>query len=193
MWRRRVMRVDEVTVERSGGKRRKWIFRYPKEGWNKDYIEPNARVGERKVSQMMTGVFHVTGKSIIDIYDHYDFVRIWEDIKRELGEEEVFLIIDNAKTHLPFIRWLRKHRITLLEIPPYSLDFNPIGNIWSLIKDKLSKQYPELYLMKGPEDMVKKAIEEAITYCWELLDPKVFDTLAGSMVDMIKATIKADR
>ena len=40
--------------------------------------------------------------------------------------------------------------------------------------------------------MVKKAIEEAITECWELLDPKVFDTLAGSMVDRIEAIIKPD-
>jgi len=46
--------------------------------------------------------------------------------------------------------------------------------------------------MKGPEDLVKKAIEEAITHCWELLDSKVFDTLAGSMVDRVEAIIKAD-
>jgi len=46
----------------------------------------------------------VTGKSIIEVYDQYDFVDIWEDIKKESGEEEVLLIIDNAKTHLPFMR-----------------------------------------------------------------------------------------
>jgi len=87
------------------------------------------------------------------------------------------LIIDNAKTHLPFMRWLREHEITLLEIPPYSPDRNPIENIWSLIKDKLSKHYPDLRLMKGSEHVVKKTIPKAITHCWELLDPKVFDTL----------------
>ncbi|RPA92425.1 hypothetical protein L873DRAFT_1709915, partial [Choiromyces venosus 120613-1] len=83
--------------------------------------------------------------------------------------------------------------INLLEIPSYSLNLNPIENIWSLIKDKLCKQYPELYLMKGLDDMVKKAIEEAITYCLELLDSKVFDTIAGSIVDRIKAINSADR
>jgi len=45
-------------VERGGGKGKKWIFRYPKEKWNKDCIEPTAKVGERKVSQIMTGCFH---------------------------------------------------------------------------------------------------------------------------------------
>ena len=60
------------------------------------------------------------------------------------------------------------------------------------MKDKLHKQYPELHLMKGSVNEVKKAIEEAIIHCWELLDPKVFDILAGSMVDRVEAIIKAD-
>jgi len=50
----------------------------------------------------------VTEKSIIDVYNHYDFLGIWEDIMGEVGEEEVFFIIDNAKTHLLFRRWLRR-------------------------------------------------------------------------------------
>ena len=212
MWRRKAMWGDEVSVERGGGKRRKWVFRYPKEKWNKDCVEPIARKGERGISQMMTGFFYdqthglflpvspdpssarggVTGKSIIDVYDEYDFLGIWEDIREKVGEEEVFFIIDNAKTHLPFRRWLRRQGVSLMEIPPYSPDLNPIENVWSLVKDKLHKNYPELYLMRGDVSVVKKTIEEAITDCWELLDPKVFDNLAGSMVDRIEAIIKAD-
>ena len=46
--------------------------------------------------------------------------------------------------------------------------------------------------MKGSDSEVKKVIEEAITHCWELFDPKVFESLAGSMVDRIEAIIKAD-
>ena len=79
-----------------------------------------------------------------------------------------------------------------MEIPPYSPDLNPIEHVWSLVKDKLQKHYPELYLMKGSENEIKEAIEEAITYCQELLNPKIFDSLAGSMVDRIEAIIKAD-
>ena len=80
-----------------------------------------------------------------------------------------------------------------MEISPYSPDLNPIENVWSLVKDKLYKNYPELYLMRGDVSVVKKPIEEASTNCWELLDPMVFDNLAGSMVDRIDAIIKADR
>jgi len=46
--------------------------------------------------------------------------------------------------------------------------------------------------MKSSVNEVKKAIEKAILYYWKLLVPKVFDTLAGSMVDRIEAIIKAD-
>jgi len=44
----------------------------------------------------------VTGKSILDVYDDYEFLGIWENIREKVGEEEGFFIIDNAKTHLPF-------------------------------------------------------------------------------------------
>src|ERR1700712_2337902 len=103
------------------------LFRYPKEKWDKDCIEPIGRRGEKGISQMMTGCFYgqthglflpvfpdptsarggVTGKSIINVYEHYDFLGIWEDIREKVGDKEVFVIIDNAKTHLPFKRWLR--------------------------------------------------------------------------------------
>ena len=61
-----------------------------------------------------------------------------------------------------------------------------------MIKDKLSKHGANLHLMKGSEHVFKKTIVEAITHCWKLSDPKVFDTLAGSMVDRVKAIIKPD-
>jgi len=107
----------------------------------------------------------VTGKSIIDVYDQYDLLGIWEDIRKHLGQEEVFFIIDNAKTHLPFRRWLRRQGITIMEIPVYLSDLNPIENDWALVKDKLEKHYPELYLMKGSDSEVKKSYRRG-HYTW---------------------------
>jgi len=52
-----------------------------------------------------------------------------------------------------------------MEIPPYSPHLNPIENVSSLVKDKLHKNYLELYLMRVDVKVVKKAREEAITNC----------------------------
>jgi len=134
----------------------------------------------------------VTRKSIIDVYEHYDFLEIWEAIRKKVRDEEVFFIIDNAKTHLSIRRWLRGQGIPLLEIPACLPDLNPIEYVWSLVNDKVDKNYPELYLMKGALDVVKKAIEKSISGCWKPLDPKVFDTLAGTMANRVKVIIKAD-
>ena len=122
-WRRKEIWRDEVAVKRGGGKRRKCVCVYPNEEWNKGCVEHTARRGERGISQMMIGFFYgqthgvfvfvlpepssarghskVTGKSFIEVYDHYDFLEIWEDIREKAGEDKIFFIIDNTKTYLP--------------------------------------------------------------------------------------------
>ncbi|RPB02603.1 hypothetical protein L873DRAFT_1622084, partial [Choiromyces venosus 120613-1] len=110
----------------------------------------------------------------------------WEDIRERVGDEEVFFIIDNAKTHLPFRRWLRVQGITLLEIRAYSPDLNPIENVWSLVKDKLHKNYPELYLMKGP-----KRLAHVLPLVWETIPEEFFEKLWKSMPNSIAAVLEA--
>jgi len=86
-WVQKCMWGDEVTVERGGGKRRRWVFRYPHEKWHSDCIDPEVRTGEHKISQMMTGCFQgrrwgmfvpvfkdpdsvgVTGRSLINEFE----------------------------------------------------------------------------------------------------------------------------
>ena len=77
------------------------------------------------------------------------------------------MIIDNARAH-PFMRWFRSNGVTLEEIAPYSPDLNLIEQIWSLMKAILYKYYPKAFLMKGPKNEIRKAIEVAVTFCWEL-------------------------
>ena len=66
------------------------------------------------------------------------------------------------------MRWFRSNSVTLEEITPYSPDLHLIEQIWSLIKAMLYKYYPEPFLMKGPKNEIRKAIQEAVTFCWEL-------------------------
>jgi len=95
-------------VETGGDKWRKWVFRFPNEKWNTKYcvVAPTRR-GKRGITQMMTGFFYgqthslflpvfphpasarggVTGKPIIDVYNHYSFRGIWKDMREEVGEK----------------------------------------------------------------------------------------------------------
>jgi len=77
-----------------------------------------------------------------------------------------------------------------MEISAYLSDLNSIETVWSLVKDKMHKHYPELYLIRGDVNVIKKAIEKAITNCWEHLDSKVFGSLAGSIVDIMRQSLK---
>jgi len=47
--------------------------------------------------------------------------------------------------------------------------------------------------MKSSDSKVKKVIEAAFTHCWELLDPMIFDSLSGPVIDRIEGIIKTDQ
>jgi len=47
-----------VAVQRGGEKRSKLAFRYPKEKWNRNCVEPTARLGEKETWQMITACFY---------------------------------------------------------------------------------------------------------------------------------------
>jgi len=53
-----------------------------------------------------------------------------------------------------------------MEISAYLLDLNSIESVWFLVKNKVHKHYPELYLIRGDVNVIKNAIEKAITNCW---------------------------
>jgi len=55
MWRRKAIWGDELTIERVGRRRRKWIVRYPKEKWNRNCVEEAPRKEERKIGQIEEG------------------------------------------------------------------------------------------------------------------------------------------
>ncbi|RPB06205.1 hypothetical protein L873DRAFT_31200 [Choiromyces venosus 120613-1] len=133
----------------------------------------------------------VTSKSLIKEFEVY-FMDVWEAALTTSDNREVYFIIDNARVHGPLKDWLTQRGVQFKNIPPYSPDLNPIDHIWSLVKNLLQKFYPELYKFKGPVEVVKKQIEDAIIHCWELLSPEIFEQLAETMVHRVKAVIEAD-
>ena len=50
-----------------------------------------------------------------------------------------------------------------MEIPANWPNLNSISKVWSQVEDKPSKNYCELYIIRGDCNLVKKTIKEAIT------------------------------
>ena len=94
-------------------------------------------------------------------------------LKRSSKQKKILIILDNARYHHAVLLkpWLKKnrHRLTLLFLPPYSPELNPIERVWKLTRrncthnqyfpsldsliQKVQEQY---YLWNKPNDVLRK-------------------------------------
>jgi transposase len=85
----------------------------------------------------LTSSFHKTGNAEATI-EHFKKVRATYDENIPLA-----IIIDNASWHktLAVQEYCEKNEITLLFLPPYSPEYNPIERVWSFIKSKIKQRF----------------------------------------------------
>ena len=67
-----------------------------------------------------------------------------------------------------------------MDWPPYSLDINPIENLWKLLKAKIIELYLELITIKD-NGASKRYLIRAAKEAWELLEEDLLNTLALGM------------
>lgn len=79
--------------------------------------------------------------------------------------------------------------IWYIEYPFYSLDLNPIEDIWNRIKRVLRKEFLELYLSIETE-VNKRRIGEILIEFWNRIPQDFIDGLIDSMPKCLKAIIK---
>ena len=61
-------------------------------------------------------------------------------LNKEIKDKKICLVMDNASWHkAETLNW---GNITPIYLPPYSPDFNPIEELWKVIKDRLFDIYP---------------------------------------------------
>ncbi len=78
-----------------------------------------------------------------------------------------------------------------MEWPPYSLDLNPIKNLWFLLKETMHQNHPELLTMPG-KVKVLKAFIAAVKDTRENIPKCVHNLLCNSIVKLVQAVIKAE-
>jgi hypothetical protein len=103
-------------------------------------------------------------------------------------------IQDNASIHTAgkVKQWFLDHGIKQLkDWPSYSPDLNPIEHIWWALKTRCYEMFPEEASNKSESEYTRQRLESCLQAAWDTLDQSLFDTLGASIVDRIKAVIKA--
>ena len=74
---------------------------------------------------------------------------------------------------------------------PYSRDLNPIEHVWPILNKNLHDHYLDLATMKGAAAKIEAALVPALKHHWEMIEPSVFENLARTMPNRVRAVIEA--
>lgn len=182
---------DECSVERSDGEDREWVFRTPYQKWDKNQVQGRRKSGRWKEGPCLkcVGDKNAARKEVTgEVY-----LKILKDNLPTFVEEDWIFMQDNARVHIyhKVPEWLAENRIEVMKWPPYSPNLNPIEHIWPILQNNLHKHYPHLSTMKGAPPKIKAALIPALKHCWELIEPLVFENLARTMPNRMRAVIEA--
>jgi hypothetical protein len=78
-----------------------------------------------------------------------------------------------------------------MEWPPYSLNLNPIKNLWALLKAEVYRRFPKLLNAPNIVETLNLLIEHAIL-TWESMGDALLLRLLDSMVARKNAVIVAN-
>ena len=166
----RVIWSDECSVEKGSGKQRQWVFRLPKEKWNKEMIQPVPK--GKGVSVMVWAAFgEMTGQIftnwlVILLRRRWGTRRthIWKELLSDnlLGIWQPGLIFmqDNAPIHKAkkVMEWFNENGIEVIDWPPYSPDLKPIEHVWYVLKKLVYQVNPNIDLVIGSDETVREVL-----------------------------------
>lgn len=92
------------------------------------------------------GFYSINGQSVVEHHDHSkkeDICQFLGSIRKANPDGDIIIILDNFSSHHAHLTlaYARQNRITLVFLPPYSPDLNPIEYIWKSIKRIISRTF----------------------------------------------------
>ena len=104
---------------------------------------------------------------------------------------------DNSGVHTSkltmtwLINLLQQYGFSTIEWSPYSPDMNPIEELWAHLKIKLYQRYSEITSLQGPQEMIRKKIQNCLWEVWWDIGKEVLNGLIDSMPHRVQALIAA--
>jgi transposase len=114
------------------------------------------------------GFYTLNGISVIDFKEHSkkeDVCDFFREIRLCNPEKQIVMILDNFRSHRAkdSIKCAEECSITLIFLPPYSPDLNPIEFIWKSIKRVISHSF-----IRDLEHMKKIILENFLAFASQL-------------------------
>ena len=102
---------------------------------NMDYIKANA-----------FAFYSINGRNLIDFRESSKAENVCDflvKIVEQNPKTKIILILDNSRSHHAdkTVRKARELKITLVFLPPYSPDLNPVEFVWKTIKREVSVRF----------------------------------------------------
>lgn len=102
---------------------------------NMDYIKANA-----------FAFYSINGNNLIDFMESSKAENVCEFLEKIVEQnpkKRIILVLDNSKSHRAdkTVRKARELKITLVFLPPYSPDLNPVEFVWKTIKREVSVRF----------------------------------------------------
>lgn len=102
---------------------------------NTDYIKANA-----------FAFYSINGNNLIDFMESSKAENVCEFLAKIVEQnprKRIILVLDNSKSHHAdkTVRKARELKITLVFLPPYSPDLNPVEFVWKTIKREVSVRF----------------------------------------------------
>ena len=99
------------------------------------------------VKAKVVGFYCVNGESVIEFPEKNkaeDFTAFLRKIREANPEKRIVVVLDNFRTlHAKKVKEeAEKLNISLVYLPPYSPDLNPIENVWKSVKRVVSEKSP---------------------------------------------------
>lgn len=161
--------IDECHFQQHGTRCIMWV---PPE--EKDPVVLHAPT--KKNISLFGAVNLSSGKLIHYMNPIFNAVTFWEFLKmlskRGGKKKNIIVVLDNARYHHAVLLkpWLyiKRHRIRLLFLPPYSPELNPIERVWKLVRKNCThnQYFPSL-------DCLAKNVKEQLNI-WDVPNEILF-------------------